>query len=77
MKNQARMHSKNGFEPYSSSYESVAHYPETPTAVTVKIKNNELVIMAPYGLNDLFEKIVRPTPKYNKNAELYKICTNE
>ncbi|MGX9134078.1 nucleotidyltransferase family protein [Rummeliibacillus sp. JY-2-4R] len=73
VKNQARMHSKNGVEPYSSSYEGVAHFPETPTAVAVKIQKDELVIMAPYGLNDLFEKIVRPTPIYMKNKELYKI----
>ena len=64
VKNQARMHFKSGFDPYSSSYDGVAHFPETPTAIAVKLHKGALQIMAPYGLEDLFEKVVKPTPYF-------------
>ncbi|WP_431026808.1 nucleotidyltransferase family protein [Lysinibacillus sp. LZ02] len=73
VKNQARMHIKNGVSAYLSSYDGVANFPETPTAIAVKIQNEELLIMAPYGLHDLFHHIVRPTPKFHQHMELYKI----
>ncbi len=73
VKNQARMHIKNGIDPYLSSYDGVAHFPETPTSIAVRMKNKELEIMAPYGLQDLFEARVRPTPPYQKGSQLHPI----
>ncbi|WP_026089318.1 nucleotidyltransferase family protein [Bacillus massilioanorexius] len=73
VKNQARMHLKNGFEPFNSSYDGVAHFTEIPTAIAVKMCNCELKIMAPYGLEDLFNKIVKPTPYYQKSSKLRSI----
>ncbi|WP_353056589.1 nucleotidyltransferase family protein [Solibacillus isronensis] len=32
--------------------------------------------MALYGLTDLFEGIVRPTPSFNQNSELHTIYSN-
>ncbi|MGE7921250.1 nucleotidyltransferase family protein [Viridibacillus sp. NPDC093762] len=75
VKNQARMHMKNGFLPYNSSFDGVAHFTEIPTAIAVKICHSELKIMAPYGLEDLFEKIVKPTPYYQNKSELSSIYT--
>ncbi|MED3624647.1 nucleotidyltransferase family protein [Neobacillus thermocopriae] len=73
VKNQARMHLKSGFNPFSSTYDGVAHFPETPTAIAVRLCNKELEIMAPYGIQDLFEMKVRPTPFYQKDSEFYSI----
>ena len=73
VKNQARMHHKSGFSPFKSSNDGVAHFPETPTAVAARIYNEELEIMAPYGLKDLFEMQVKPTPYYKKEAEQHLI----
>ena len=73
VKNQARMHMKNGFPPYSSSYDGVAHFTEIPTAIAVRLQNNELEVMAPYGLEDLFNKIVQPTPYFQKGSEFHSI----
>ncbi|WP_180322412.1 nucleotidyltransferase family protein [Mesobacillus foraminis] len=72
-KNQARMHLKSRFFPFASSYDGVAHFPEVPTAIAVRLFNNELEIMAPYGIKDLFEKNVKPTPFYKKNSGLNSI----
>lgn len=75
VKNQARMHIKNGVPPYLSSFDGVAFFPETPTAIAVRLKNNTLEIMAPYGLQDLFEGRVNPTPPYKKGLKLHSIYT--
>ena len=76
VKNQARMHKINRIPPYASSSDGVAHFPETPTAIAVRLNNNKLEILAPYGLNDLFEGLVRPTPPFNENSKLYTIYSN-
>lgn len=73
VKNQARMHMKSGFEPFISSYDGVAHFPETPTAIAVRRCNKEIEIMAPYGIQDLFEMRVRPTPFYQLTSKFYPI----
>ena len=73
VKNQARMHIKNNVPPYVSSFDGVAHFPETPTAIAVRRINNQIEIMAPYGLQDLFEGTVRPTPPYQKGSKLHPI----
>ena len=72
VKNQARMHVKNGFDRFNSSYDGVAHFPETATAIAIKLDNGMLDIIAPYGLNDLFKKIVKPTP-YFENTMLRSV----
>ncbi|SJN44955.1 hypothetical protein FM115_10870 [Marinilactibacillus psychrotolerans 42ea] len=73
VKNQARMHLKSNFDPFKSSYDGVAHFPETPTAVAIRIRNKEIEIMSPYGLKDLFEMKVKPTPFYQKNSDHHSI----
>jgi len=73
VKNQARMHIKNNNPPYTSSLDGVAHFPETPTAVAAQIRHQDIKIMAPYGLEDLFQGIVRPTPYYVTGTKLHPI----
>lgn len=73
VKNQARMHSVSGFSPYTSSYDGIAHFPETPTAIAARLYNQEIEIMAPYGVQDLFEMKVKPTRFYQKSSERHLI----
>lgn len=66
VKNQARMHERNGDKPYTSSADAMAHWPETATAVGVRLtESHALEIEAPYGLDDLFALRLRPTPHFN------------
>ena len=65
VKNQARVHLwyKDHFgysiEPYTSIEAAVNTWPTTATAIGVRMeKNNEFKVYAPFGLNDLFGKIV-------------------
>jgi hypothetical protein len=65
VKNQARMHIGNGDAPYGSACEAMRHWPETATAVALRLDAaGAIEIAAPYGLDDLFEGIVRPTLRF-------------
>lgn len=66
VKNQARVHLwyKEHFgysiEPYPSLEVAINTWPTTATSIGIRMeRNNELKVYAPFGLNDLFGKIVR------------------
>lgn len=61
VRNQARMHSKNGFEPYSSTAEGISHWVETATCIAVRSKEDSLEFLYCYGTDDLLGMIARPT----------------
>lgn len=63
VRNQARMHLKNGDPPYGSSAEALAHWLETPTVVAMRLnQDGGLELLAPLGTEDLLGLVVRPTP---------------
>jgi uncharacterized protein len=65
VKNQARMHARNGDAPYASAPDAIAHWPETATAVAVRRTDaDRCEIIAPHGLGDLFAPLLRPTPDF-------------
>ena len=65
VKNQARMHVQNGDEPYLSTTDAMRYWPETATAVAVRLREEgSCEIAAPLGLDDLFELIIRPTERF-------------
>lgn len=67
-KNQARMHIKNGHENYANVFEAISHWPETATSIAIKIDEyDNLDLIAPYGLEDLFNLIIKPTPEFDTN----------
>ncbi len=59
--NQARMHEHNGDPPYRDLHHALRCWPETATAVAVRLAP-DLQVLAPFGLDDLFGLRVRPTP---------------
>lgn len=68
VKNQARMHARNGDEPYTSCAHALSFWPETATAVAARLTGvEEIEILAPFGLDDLFQGIVRPTPRFRQD----------
>ena len=65
VKNQARMHARNADEPYLSASDAMRYWPETATAVGVRLdRQGHIDIAAPYGLDDLFALAVRPTQRF-------------
>ncbi|WP_438351216.1 nucleotidyltransferase family protein [Paenibacillus sp. FA6] len=72
VKNQARMHIRNGDEPYQSIEDAMSHWPETVTAVGIRLEDdNSISLVSPYGLEDLFEFRVRRSPLF-KDDSYYK-----
>jgi hypothetical protein len=64
VKNQARMHVRNGDTPYSNTESAIAVWPETATAVAARLRDGRLELLAPHGIADLVGLIVRPTPAF-------------
>ena len=67
---------------FDSTEDGISHWLHTATAVGVRVNaDDEMEIFAPYGLDDLFNGIIRPTPyvagsqaSADKGAEFLKKC---
>ncbi|EDL66748.1 nucleotidyltransferase family protein [Bacillus sp. SG-1] len=71
VKNEARMHIINNIPPYTSTVDAISKFPETATALGVKLdKNDDLVLTAPHGLEDVLNMELRPTPYMKTSKEL-------
>jgi hypothetical protein len=66
VRNQARMHARNGDAPYAGTLDAVARWPETATAVAARWTTpaGRVEVAAPWGLGDLLGLVVRPTPAF-------------
>ena len=65
VKNQARMHARNGDAPYASATDAMRCWPETATAVAVRrTREDGCEVAAPFGLDDLLSLTLRPTPRF-------------
>jgi hypothetical protein len=64
VRNQARMHYKNDFAPYSSTEDGIAHWVETATGVAVKLEQGKPKYLFCHGTNDLFGLIARPIAQF-------------
>jgi uncharacterized protein len=69
IRNQARMHYKNGFDPFVSTEDGISHWTETATAVAVRLNNGLLEYLFCYGVDDLFNLVARPTP-YSSSGKM-------
>lgn len=77
MKNEARMHSVNGIPPYTSSVDAIAKFPETATALGVKLDDDHrLILAAPCGVSDVINMLVKPTAYFKENEERRIIYEN-
>ena len=73
VKNQARMHLKNGDPPYRDLADAIAHWLETATCIAARLRaDDELEIIAPWGFEDLLELRLRPTLSGRRRAEAFR-----
>lgn len=73
VKNQARMHLKNNFIPYTRSTDAVNQFPETPTAICVTLRNDKIILHYDYSFDELVKDIVKPTPYYGIDTDNHHI----
>lgn len=66
IKNEKRVHIwynekyKTNRKEYQSVEDAISKWGTTITCLGVRMENNKLIVCAPYGLNDLFNLILRP-----------------
>ena len=70
VRNQARMHERNGHDPYRDVADALTHWPETATAIAARLGPNGVEILAPFGVDDVLEMIIRPTPGFRAKPEI-------
>ncbi len=67
--NEAYAHKWNNLPPYKSTDDALSQWPETATGIGVKLESGELKLIAPYGIDDLINLIIRPSPKFSGGIE--------
>jgi hypothetical protein len=72
VKNQARMHHRNGDTPYLNSWDAVWHWPETSSAIAARLFGESIALMAPHGIDDLVNGVVRPTRAVEARMDVYR-----
>lgn len=71
MRNQARMHARNGDPPTGSTADAMRFWPETATAIAVRrTRDDRCGVSAPFGLADLSALVVRPIPGFTAGGKL-------
>ncbi len=65
VRNQARMHARNGDAPYRSTMDAMRFWPETATAVAARCTAGGCEVAAPFGFGDLVGLLLRPTPAFS------------
>ncbi|MFG6178913.1 nucleotidyltransferase family protein [Halomonas sp. THAF12] len=75
VKNQARMHLRNGDEPYASTSDAMRHWVELETAVGAALScSGEVKLVAPFGVDRLFDSTITINPGHRKpEAFLHRI----
>ncbi len=71
--NEAYMHLWQGqnIEPYTSSENAMTRWIATVHAVGISGNSENIKILAPFGLEDIFKKIIRPIYHKDNNKALY------
>ena len=72
VRNQARMHERNGHDPYRDIADALAHWVETATAIAARLGPKGVEILAPFGVDDVLDMIVRPVPAYRSKPEMLR-----
>ena len=75
LKNQAYMHQHSPHtEPYVNSCDAMSKYPERCTAIGLRLHADAtLELFAPYGLEDILNFQVSPTPHFLENDDRMKL----
>ena len=59
-------------KPYKDCFNALEHWAETPTTIGARLGPDGLELLAPYGVDDLLDLIVRQTPKFLNKRDIYE-----
>jgi len=79
IKNMAFEWKKRGNEPCQTLEDALKYWPDTATSVAIRLNNKKNIdVLAPFGLKDLFQGVIRPTPYFKENKiEEYRFRIHE
>jgi uncharacterized protein len=81
VKNEARMHHRSRDAAYADCLDALRFWPETATAIAVRRSATDFCeITAPYGLDDLFDLVLRPTLPFRHDRHavfLHRVRTKD
>lgn len=64
VRNQAKMHLRNGDTPYSDILDAMRYWPEQETAIAVRLNDsNHIECLSAFGIESLFALKITPNPK--------------
>jgi len=64
------MHVVNNIQPYTSSVDAISKFPETATALGVKLdEEDKLILTAPCGIEDVINLQLKPTSYITETKE--------
>jgi hypothetical protein len=66
------MHVANDDLPYRDVADAIRCWPETATAIAARTVCRRVEVLAPHGIADLVELIVRPTPRFGRKMSVYR-----
>lgn len=72
VRNQARMHLRNGDAPYRDCGDAMCHWVEVSAAVAVRLLGESLELLAPLGIDDIWQLRVRPTEHFRAKPQIYR-----
>lgn len=72
VKNQARMNRRNDDMPYQNTSDAMTYWPEQETAVGVCFVDGQIKVIAPFGLQSLFERKISLNLKRPKTDAFYQ-----
>jgi len=75
--NQVYAHAWNSLPPYKSMEDAISKWPETATCIGVRIENGKLKIIAPHGIDDLVNLIIKPSPEFPNGLKRVKSRAKE
>jgi hypothetical protein len=72
VKNQARMHLRNGDRAYTSTRDAMSHWVELETAVGVRLsRRGRMEVIAPFGTARLFENSITRNRRRRQSSDFY------
>lgn len=72
------MHLRNSHHEYLNCHEAISFWPETATAIAIRLNlKDQIEYIAPYGLEDLFNLVVQPTPQFDLTTYNTRILKKE
>lgn len=72
VRNQARMHYKNNFAPYTSTADGISRWVETATCIAVRQEMGKLTFLWCHGMDDVLGLIARPVKEF-KSSEMLPV----